>query len=103
MTIISINVFAALVIFLWATWCVVSAEVHDGIVGKLLYAGSAIAAFAILANNATGHQPPGNEVALNCCMAGLALRHFFLRTYWPRIRCRLLGTLSPQRRESDGF
>lgn len=103
MTIISINVFAALVIFLWGTWCVVYSGVHDGIVGKLLYAASAIAGFAIVANASTGSQPPGNEVFLNCCMAGLAVRHFFLRTYWPRIRCRLLGTITPQRRESDGF
>lgn len=104
MTMVSVNVAAALIIFFWSTWCVVYDGVRDGVVGKLLYACTAMAALGVISFLLTGQesaQPKGTM--LNLCMAGLALRHFFLRVYWPRLRCRLFGRLAPQRRESDGL
>lgn len=103
MTIIGVNMIAASIIFLWATWCVISSSIHDGILGKLIYAATSIAAFSMLANGFMGRMPPSTDATLHLCMAALAIRHFILRHYWPQLRCKLMRHTIPQRRESDGI
>lgn len=96
---VSLYMAAAAVVFCWATWSVLSPVVHDGIVGRLLYGASALSAFAVLAAAA----PYNAQLALNLCMAGLAIRSFLLRKFWWRFRQRLKSDTCPNRRESDGF
>jgi hypothetical protein len=59
-----INAIAAGLIAIWATWCVLSGKVRDGVIGKVLYAIIAISGYAILAG----------------------MRHMFMLTYWPRVK-----------------
>ncbi len=39
------------VIALWATWCVLSGKVRDGVLGKIIYAVIALSGYAVLARN----------------------------------------------------
>lgn len=39
------------VIVLWATWCILSGKVRDGLVGKIIYAVIALNGYAILARS----------------------------------------------------
>jgi len=51
MTVEYLNAYAAGLIAFWATWCVLSGKVRDGVTGKILYAVIAISGYAILARS----------------------------------------------------
>ena len=46
-----INSIACGLIALWATWCVLSGRVRDGILGKLIYSAIAISGFVVMTRN----------------------------------------------------
>jgi hypothetical protein len=63
-------------------------RVSDGVIGKLLYAATALAALGYLSYPT--HQAQG---LLNTTFALVAVRHFWMKTYWPRLRAGILGLL----------
>ena len=99
MSVETLSMLAAVVTFAWATWCVFSPAVHDGVIGKVIYSTIALASFAIIAGS---HISAAPMVTLNLCLAALAVRHFLLRTIWPHIAARLHAR-PHHRRESDGI
>lgn len=72
-----INVCAASVLIVWATWCGLSRSVNDGIFGKLIYAAIAMASLSII----TGQSTPHSYSILNACFALLGIRHYVLRRF----------------------
>ena len=78
---ITVNVVAVSVIVLWAFWCILYRRVSDGIVGKILYMLLMLAALGVLSN-------PGQnaETVLNCTVAAIGIRHFWMKTAWPHVR-----------------
>lgn len=85
---ITLNVVAVVVIVLHGFWCLLSRRVSDGVVGKVLYLMLILAALGVLSN-------PGQsaEAALNCTVAAIGLRHFWMKTFWPRIRTNLVNRI----------
>lgn len=94
MTVEYINGIAAGLIALWATWCVLSGKVRDGVIGKILYAVIAISGYAILARSDRFFFTPNSAgVTMHAALALAGLRHMFMLTYWPKVKrwiCRLL-------------
>lgn len=91
-----LNAAASTVICVWATWCVFSSKINDGIAGRLLLSCTALAAFSCATAPHCLH--PQTEATLKVCLAALAFRHWFVcsvfpvvseRLYW--VRHRLLG------------
>lgn len=79
-----ISLIAVSIIAVHATWCMLCRRVSDGIIGKLLYAGTALAALGYLSLPDRSSQD-----LLNATFALVAVRHFWMKTYWLRILARL--------------
>lgn len=79
-----ISLIAVSVIAVHATWCMLCRRVSDGVIGKLLYAATALAALGYLSQ--PSHDSQG---LLNLSFALVAVRHFWMKTYWLRILARL--------------
>jgi hypothetical protein len=94
MTLENINAVACGLIALWATWCVLSGKVRDGIVGKLIYSAIAICGFAVMTRNQSVFFGPSVAgLSLHVALAMAGIRHMFMVTYWPRVKaylCRYL-------------
>ncbi|MFJ3486592.1 hypothetical protein ACIPL1_24785 [Pseudomonas sp. NPDC090202] len=90
-----LNAYAAGVIAVWATWCVLSRRVRDGIVGKVLFSVIALAGYAILARSDRFFFTPNTAgVTLHIALALAGARHMFMLTYWQRVKvwlCRRLN------------
>lgn len=82
---ILVNVVAVSVIVVWAFWCILYKRVSDGIVGKVLYMLLMLAALGVLSNPGQG-----SETALNCTVAAIGARHFWMKTVWPHIRAAVI-------------
>lgn len=78
---ITLNMVVVSIIVLHGFWCLLSRRVSDGILGKILYCLLILAAFGVLSN-------PGQhaETSLNATFALIGVRHFWMKTFWPRIR-----------------
>ena len=90
-----INAYSAGVIALWATWCILSGKVHDGVVGKLIYAVIALSGYAILARNERMFFSPtiaGTTLYVSLALAGA--RHWFMVMYWPPTKAWLCRALN---------
>lgn len=76
----SVNLLAVCGIAAWAFWCLLSRRVSDGVLGKVLYLLLVLAALGVLSH-------PGDEsqTALNATFAAIGVRHFWMKTFWPRI------------------
>jgi len=80
-----ISMIAVGVLVVHAVWCLLCKRVSDGIVGKILYGLLSLAALAYLS------QPDTYATALlHSCLAAIAVRHFWMKTYWLRIRARIM-------------
>ena len=82
-----INSIACGLVALWATWCVLSGKVRDGIVGKLIYSAIAISGFVVMTRNQTlffGPTNAGLTLHVSLCLAGV--RHMFMVTYWAAVK-----------------
>ena len=90
-----INAYSAGVIALWATWCILSGKVRDGVVGKIIYAVIALSGYAILARSERMFFAPtiaGTTLYVSLALAGV--RHWFMVMYWPQTKiwlCRRLN------------
>jgi thiosulfate reductase cytochrome b subunit len=90
-----INSIACGLIALWATWCVLSGKVKDGILGKVIYAAIAISGFVVMARNQTLFFGPTNAgLTLHVSLALAGIRHVFMVTWWLTVKvwlCRMLN------------
>jgi hypothetical protein len=90
-----LNAFAGGFIALWASWCVLSGRVRDGVIGKILYATIAISGYAILARSDRFFFTPNSAgVTMHVALALAGLRHMFMVTYWPAVKRWMCGRLS---------
>lgn len=81
----TVNTVAALVIVAWATWCMLSPLVNDGICGKVLYVLIALSALGML------HDDDGySQASLNVMFALVGARHYFMKHFWQRIKAGVL-------------
>jgi hypothetical protein len=90
-----INSIACGLVALWATWCVLSGKVRDGILGKLIYSVIAISGFVVMTRSQNiffGPTSAGVTFHVALCMAGV--RHMFMVTYWPPVKAWLCRTLN---------
>ena len=90
-----INAYSAGVIALWATWCILSGKVRDGVVGKIIYAVIALSGYAILARSERiffSQTIAGTTLYVSLALAGA--RHWFMATYWQRLKVWLCRTLN---------
>ncbi|ALE88031.1 hypothetical protein [Pseudomonas versuta] len=89
-----INAYSAGVIALWATWCILSGKVRDGVVGKIIYAVIALSGYSILARNERMFFSPtiaGTTLYVSLALAGT--RHWFMVMYWPQTKAWLCRKL----------
>jgi hypothetical protein len=82
-------------IALWATWCVLSGKVKDGILGKLIYAAIAISGYVVMTRSQNiffGPTTAGLTLHVSLALAGV--RHVFMVTWWLRVKAWLCRTLN---------
>lgn len=87
------SVFVAM-IAAWATWCVLSRKVNDGVLGKVIYAVIALAGYAIVVRAETVFfSPTVAGVTLHAALAMAGVRHYVMANHWSSIKsviCRYL-------------
>ena len=90
-----INSIACGLIALWATWCVLSGKVRDGILGKLIYSAIAISGFVVMARSQNIFFGPTTAgLTLHVALALAGARHIFMVTYWQTVKAWLRRTLN---------
>ncbi|WP_278939958.1 hypothetical protein [Pseudomonas helleri] len=90
-----INGCAAGIIAVWATWCILSGKVRDGVLGKIIYAVIALSGYAILARTERiffSATAAGTTLYVSLALAGV--RHWFMVTYWPQTKAWLCRKLN---------
>lgn len=90
-----INSIACGLIALWATWCVLSGRVRDGVIGKLIYSAIAISGFVVMTRSQNiffGPTTAGLTLHVSLALAGL--RHIFMVIWWQRVKAWLCRTLN---------
>lgn len=85
---ITLNMIVVAVIVLHGFWCLLSKRVSDGIVGKVLYLLLILAAMGVMSKPGQGA-----ETVLNATFALIGVRHFWMKTFWPRIRTNLVNRI----------
>jgi 3-hydroxyisobutyrate dehydrogenase-like beta-hydroxyacid dehydrogenase len=90
-----ISGYAAGVIALWATWCVLSGKVRDGVLGKIIYSVIAFSGYAILARpERLFTSSSAAEATLFVALATAGVRHWFVTTYWKRVKAWICRNLN---------
>ena len=90
-----INSIACGLIAAWATWCVLSGKVRDGILGKLIYTTIAITGFVVSVRSQNiFFGPPTAGLTLHVALAMAGARHIFMVTYWQAVKAWLCKTLN---------
>lgn len=90
-----LNTESSGMIGIWATWCVLSGKVRDGVIGKIIYAVIALSGYAVLARSDRIFFAP--SIAGTTLLAFLALvgaRHIFIVMYWQQVKAWLCRVLS---------
>lgn len=94
MTIEYVNAIASGAIALWATWCVLSSKVDDGIIGRAIYAAIALSGYALLARSEGIYFTTRSaETTMYVAVALSCIRHWYMATHWPATKrwlCRAL-------------
>jgi hypothetical protein len=103
---LTLHQLAAAGIFLWATFCVLSPLVRDGVIGCLLFSMLSLAAFSVVLSPVlpTAHALRAT-VIMDLFVAAVGIRHVWMKLLWPYIvrwyaSYRPDGAL-PQRRATD--
>ena len=81
----TVSLIAVGLIVVHAIWCLLSPRVSDGVLGKLLYLLLSLAAFAFISRPSAFSQ-----MMLNLSFAGIAVRHWWMKTYWARVKRRIM-------------
>ena len=90
-----INSIACGLISLWATWCVLSGKVRDGILGKLIYTAISLSGFVVMARSQNiFFGPTSAGLTLHVSLALAGVRHIFMVTCWQRVKAWLCRTLN---------
>ncbi len=90
-----INSIACGLIAAWATWCVLSGKVRDGILGKLIYSAIAISGFVVMARSQNiFFGPTSAGLTLHVALALAGARHIFMVMYWKRVKVCICRTLN---------
>lgn len=91
-----INSIACGLIALWATWCVLSGRVRDGVIGKLIYSAIAISGFVVMSReqNIFMMGPTTAGITLHVSLALAGMRHIFMVIWWQRVKGWLCRTLN---------
>ncbi len=90
-----INSIACGLIALWATWCVLSGKVKDGILGKLIYSAIAISGFVVMTRSQNIFFGPTTAgLTLHGSLALAGIRHIFMVTWWLTVKAWLCRTLN---------
>lgn len=89
----TISLIAVGVLVVHAVWCLKSRRVSDGVFGKLLYLLLSLAAFAYVSRPG-----PQAQALLNVTYAALAVRHFWMKTYWPRVKAHIMRRIHFRKR-----
>lgn len=93
-----LNAFAALVLFSWSTWCILSPNFNDGILGKLIFSALSISCFVIIDSVVGGQEPkPIVEMTAALSLAALAIRHWFMVHVWPHVAAAIFHKPSAKR------
>jgi len=91
-----INSIACGLIAFWASWCVLSGRVRDGVIGKLIYSAIAISGFVVMSREQNifmmGATTAGITLHVSLALAGL--RHIFMVIWWQRVKAWLCRTMS---------
>ncbi|MHB2138329.1 hypothetical protein ACX64L_10315 [Pseudomonas monsensis] len=92
-----INSIACGLIALWATWCVLSGRVRDGVIGKLIYSAVAISGFVVMSREQNIFMMGLTTIAgitLHVSLALAGMRHIFMVIWWQRVKAWLCRTLN---------
>jgi hypothetical protein len=91
-----INSIACGLIALWATWCVLSGRVRDGILGKLIYSAVAISGFVVMSGEQTIFMmgPTTAGITLHVALSLAGMRHIFMVIWWQWVKTWLCRTLN---------
>lgn len=90
-----INATSAGMIATWATWCVLSGKVRDGVIGKLICAVIALSGYAVLArSDRIFFAPSAAGTTLLAFLALAGARHIFIVTYWQKVKVWLCRSLN---------
>jgi hypothetical protein len=81
----TVSSIAVGLIVVHAIWCLLCPRVSDGVLGKLLYLLLSLAAFAFISRPS-----PFSQMLLNLSFASIAIRHWWMKTYWLQIKRCLL-------------
>lgn len=76
-----VGLVAVGILVVHAMWCLLSPRVSDGIVGKILYLLVCLAAFGYISRPS-----PVSQMLLNVSFACIALRHWWMKTYWAKVK-----------------
>ena len=87
----TVSLIAVGIIVIHAIWCLLCPRVSDGVLGKLLYLLLSLAAFSFVS------QPsPFSQMLLNISFASIAIRHWWIKTYWAKVKRDILRRTHPQ-------
>ena len=89
----TISLMAVGLIVIHAIWCLLCPRVSDGVIGKVLYLLLSLAAFGYVS-----HPSPADQMLLNVSFAGIAIRHWWMKTYYHRFYRFITGRQRPDRR-----
>lgn len=95
---VTLNAIAATVLFAWSTWCILSPNFNDGIIGKLIFSVLSISCFVVIDQAIAGQ--PSNPVVINTialALAALCIRHWFMVHVWPHIVAAVMHKPSAKR------
>ena len=77
----TVSLLAVGLIVVHAIWCLLCPRVSDGILGKFFYLLLSLAAFAFISR-----PTPFSQMLLNLSFASIAIRHWWMKTYWADVK-----------------
>jgi hypothetical protein len=86
----TISLIAVGILIVHAVWCLLCKRVSDGVLGKVLYLLVTLAAFAYISRPS-----PFAQMLLNVSFASIAVRHWWMKTYWSNVKRRIMAYVNP--------
>lgn len=86
----TISLISVGIIVVHAFWCLWCHRVSDGVLGKILYLLLSLAAFAYISRPS-----PFAQMLLNISFATIAIRHWWMKTYWSNVKRAIMRYVHP--------